>query len=348
MNKTSYYAVIPAYEPDDRLITLARQAKENGFETLIIDDGSGESFQPIFDRAAQYAQVLSYPDNQGKGHAMKEAFSLLQANAPKDSVIIVLDCDGQHTVKDALRLCDAAAGEPGTMILGSRRQSSASPLRSRFGNAVTRSIFRFVSGVRIYDTQTGMRAFPAALLPELLAVPGERYEYEMNMLLQLAERRVPLRELEIETIYIDNNAGSHFHTLRDSWRIYREIFKFSGSSLLSFLIDYLAYSLILFAAGTGASLFANVGARIISASANYQLNRRFVFHDSSSAAKSALQYFALAAGILLCNTGLLWVLVTKLHFNAFGAKLIVELLLFAASYLIQKRVIFRKRPLTAG
>lgn len=346
MNDTNtLYAVIPAYQPDDRLTALAAEAHANGFEVVVVDDGSGKAFDPVFEKTAQYAGVIRCPENRGKGRAMKEAFALLRQNIPADSVIVVLDCDGQHTVADALRLCAAVREEPGAVVLGSRAQSAASPLRSRFGNAATRTVFRLVSGVRVYDTQTGMRAFGAALLPELLSVPGERYEYEMNMLLQLAERRVPLRELPIETIYIDNNAGSHFHPLHDSWRIYREILKFSGASLLSFLLDYLVYSLILLAAGSGAAVAANVGARVVSAAANYQLNRRLVFRAETAAAKSALQYTALAAGILLCNTILLWGLTAGLKLNAFAAKLIVELVLFTASYLVQKRVIFRKKPL---
>ena len=347
MTALSCYAVIPAYQPDDRLPALAAQAAESGFETIVVDDGSGPDYADIFSRTAEHAHVITCPVNRGQGHAMTEAFALLQPNVPAGSVIVILDCDGQHTVKDALRLCEAAAQAPGTLILGSRKQSKDSPLRSRFGNAVTRAVFKLASGVRIYDTQTGMRAFSASLLPKLLAVPGERYEYEMNTLLQFAECGIPMREMDIATIYIDNNAGSHFHPLRDSARIYKEILKFSGASLISFFIDYLAYSLLLLGFGSGAALAANAGARLISATANYQLNRRFVFHADGSIGKSALQYAALAAGILLCNTVLLWGLTAKLGMNALAAKLIVELLLFAASYLIQKRLIFRRKALAA-
>ena len=348
MNKRSNYAVIPAYEPDERLITLADEARQNGFEVLIVDDGSGEQYRRIFAEAARSASVLSYPENRGKGRAMKEAFSILQPNIPKNSVIVILDCDGQHTVADALRLCDQVCETPDTVILGSRKQSRRSPMRSRLGNAVTRGVFRLVSVTKVYDTQTGMRAFSASLLPELLSVPGERYEYEMNMLLQLAEHGIPMREAEIETIYIDHNAGSHFHPLRDSWRIYKEILKFSGSSLLSFGLDYLLYSLIVLIAGSGAALAANIGARTVSAAANYELNRRFVFRDNRSVGRTAPQYFALAAVILLSNTVLLWSLTEKLGINAFIAKLFAELILFTISYLVQKRIIFRRRPVAAG
>ena len=270
-----------------------------------------------------------------------------------DPVIVVLDCDGQHTVEDALKLCGDASDEPDALWLGSRKQSPDSPLRSRMGNAITRYVFRLVSGTRVYDTQTGMRAFSAAYLPLMLQIPGERYEYEMNMLLAFSKRKISIREREIATIYFDNNAGSHFHTVRDSFLIYRDILKtsmkFSVSSLLSFAADYLLFSLFLLlmpgalkTAVFGAAS-ANILARILSASLNYYLNRRYVFQDERAIRKSAFRYFLLAAGILAANTGILFLLTKVLRMNVFTAKLFTEAGLFLVSFLVQKSLVFRSR-----
>lgn len=252
----------------------------------------------------------------------------------------MLDCDGQHRVCDAKMLCEESERAGEGLFLGSRPQSGASPLRSRFGNAVTRNVFHVVSGIKIYDTQTGMRAFDAQLLPMMMKIPGERYEYEMNMLLQLAEWKIPIREMTIATIYMENNAGSHFHTLRDSWLIYKEIVKFSLSSLLAFVIDYLLFSLITFAAKGAAPLLSNVCARIVSASVNYNVNRRLVFDDHGPVQKSALEYFSLAAGILVCNSAILWALTTYAGMNPYLAKIVTEVCLMTVSYLVQKKIIF--------
>ncbi len=222
-------AVIPAYEPNEQLVKLAEEAHESGFFLLIVDDGSGPDYADIFSQVKDYGHLISYSENGGKGHALKQAFTWLEANREGRYTVITLDSDGQHTVKDALRLCDKAEEAPDALYLGSRYLPKDAPLRSRFGNDVNRFLFRTVSGMPVYDVQTGMRAFSSSLIPVMKDAPGERYEYEMNVLLELVRREVPILEMEIETIYIDNNASSHFQPVRDSFRIYGQILKAAGS-----------------------------------------------------------------------------------------------------------------------
>ncbi len=334
------YAVIPAFEPGETLIEIVRALKKYGFEVLVVDDGSGPRYAGIFEEAEKDAFVIAFASNHGKGHALKAAFDCLAGRARDGDTVVTLDCDGQHRIEDALRLCDAAAREPGTLFLGSRRQSGASPLRSRFGNAVTRAVFRLCAGIPVRDTQTGLRAFSARLLPQAARIPGERYEYEMNALFYCARRGIPVREIPVETLYFDNNAGSHFRPLRDSWRIYREILKFSASSLLGFLVDYALYSLLTVLGAP--PLSSNVAARCVSAAVNFSVNRRFVFRDSGPVQKSAARYFALALVILACNSAILCGLTLALGVNPYLAKVLTELLLFVGSYLAQKHMVFAK------
>jgi putative flippase GtrA len=198
--------------------------------------------------------------------------------------------------------------------------------------------------VHIHDTQTGLRAFHRSLIPRLLNIEGDRYEYEINMLMELAAEGVPVIEERIETVYEDNNSGSHFRTVRDSFRVYKEILKFSASSLASFAIDYGMYALLL--AATGAAgiahslVISNIGARIVSGAANYTMNRKLVFKSGTGFAKSAGQYILLAAFILAGNTIVLSTLAGTLGINRFAAKLITEVIFFAISWTVQKYVIF--------
>lgn len=255
--------------------------------------------------------------------------------------IVTVDADGQHSAEDACRICHMAEHFPDTLILGSRRMKGKVPLRSRLGNGITRVVFRLTSGVKIYDTQTGLRAFHSTLIPKLLTVPGERYEYEMNVLLQFARDQIPIREETIETIYLSRNETSHFHTVKDSFRIYKEILKFSASSFISFLTDYCFYSLFLILGGSLTA--ANVCARLISASVNYTINRKFVFQNHDNFKKTAVQYFLLAAGILAGNTIVLNLLVRGLGMGELTAKILTELLFFLFSWLIQRSVIFKRK-----
>ncbi len=341
-----WIALIPAYEPDQHLIDLLHEVQQAGLTAVVVDDGSGEAFAEIFRQATKFAFVLTHLENKGKGHALKTGFAYIREHYAGDYVIVTLDADGQHKVSDALKICRAAGQRPDSLILGSRRLKEHVPIRSLFGNTITRLVYQLSTGLKIHDTQTGLRAFSSRLLPEFLGMAGERYEYEMKVLLECAHRNIPIREMDIETIYIDNNLASHFDTLRDSCLVYLEILKFSASSFVGFLVDYLLYSLLLVLTaglGTNSLWVSNVIARIVSASVNYKINCRLVFKTQNRTAKSALQYFALAAIILLGNTLFLNFLVKVLVFNQYVAKICTEILFFLFSWLVQKHLIFSKR-----
>ena len=172
----------------------------------------------------------------------------------------------------------------------------------------------------------------------MLETDGERYEYEMNVLMVFAREKIPIKEVWIETVYLNDNSSSHFNTIKDSYRIYKEIIKFSGSSFLSFCLDYLLYCI--FFAVTGILVFSNVAARVISAIFNYTLNRKVVFKSRTSLFKSALEYTVLSVFILLCNTLLLKAF-NGMGLNGYLAKIPAEIIMFVVSWTIQRRFIFK-------
>jgi glycosyltransferase involved in cell wall biosynthesis len=337
-------AIIPAYEPEEIFIDVLKVAYEAGFKIIVVDDGSGPGFSEIFTKAKQYAHVISYPENKGKGHALKTAFSYIMDECKeKQTTIVTLDCDGQHKIKDVLKVCEISEAHPEAMILGSRKQSKKSPWKSRFGNGITKKVFLVLTGVRIQDTQTGLRAFNGSFLPMLVKISGMRFEYEMNMLLQLAKTSINMIEVPIETVYIQNNAGSHFRATRDSVSIYTEILKFSASSFIGFLVDYLLYSLILILTGARGILLSNILARVISATVNFSINYKYVFQSKELLRKSLIKYFALACCILICNSCLLYMLTVIAGGNPFVSKVLVEFILFIGSWVIQHTFVFAKR-----
>ena len=358
--RNRYIALIPAYEPDEKLKKLADELAERGFDIVVVDDGSGPDHAELFEALSQNATVLTHAVNRGKGAALKTGLSYInkymaytesvltpagaETVSGRDAVIVTVDADGQHLPDDVLRVAEISAQRRDALVLGSRALSEDIPVRSRFGNTITRHVYIAATGVHVHDTQTGLRAFHRSLIPRLLQIEGDRYEYEINMLMQLAAEGVPIIEERIETVYEDNNSGSHFRTVRDSFRVYKEILKFSASSLASFAIDYGMYALLL--AATGAAgianslVISNIGARLVSGTANYMMNRKLVFRSRTGFAKSAAQYFLLAAFILAGNTIVLSTLAGTLGVNRFAAKLITEVIFFAISWTVQKYVIF--------
>ncbi len=335
-----HIALIPAYKPTEVLNGLVRQCRESGLTVVVVDDGSREEYTGLFDACGAEATVLRHDENKGKGRALKTGLSYIADRWGTDAVVVTLDADGQHKVEDAFAICRLAVENPEALVLGGRKFEGKVPFRSRFGNAMTRFVYRVSTGCKVYDTQTGLRAFSGTMLPKLLEIPGERYEYEMNVLLTLGKDKTEILEHRIETIYEDNNARSHFHAVRDSFRIYKEILKFSASSLLGFLVDYIAYALLLLV--TSRLWVANVLARIISATVNFTVNRRFVFRSQESIGRSALKYFLLAAVILMGNTFLLNILV-NVGIHKMWAKLMTELFFFLFSFLVQRLLVFRNK-----
>ena len=344
-------ALIPAYEPTDTLPAVAEGLAAAGYAVVVVDDGSGPAYADVFRRTGAWAEVISYAPNRGKGYALKAGLAHIAARCPAESVVVTLDSDGQHTVADAERVAAAAAAQPMALTLGVRAFGAGTPARSQFGNSVTRWVYRLATGARVSDTQTGLRAFGAGLLPFLTGIAGDRYEYEMNVLMECPHRGIPLREVPIETIYLNENKGSHFHTFRDSFRVYRVIFgslfRFAASSLTGFAVDYSLYSLlvtVLSPLGSAVSVpVSNVTARVVSAGTNFAINKHFVFKNRDSVLRTGAQYFLLAACILAGNTVLLSFLVNSLGWNRYAAKLITELTFFTLSWLGQRFWIFRRR-----
>lgn len=333
------YAVIPAYEPGKTLINTAMKAKEFA-DVIVVDDGSGKDYSEIFEKISRFAYIISYEKNMGKGYAMKKAFEYIKENGKQNSVIVTLDADGQHRAEDAMKIAEYSIENPNILVLGCRKLDKNVPLRSRFGNSITRFVFRFMTGKKVYDTQTGLRAFGFEMIEKMLEIPGKRYEYEMNALMIVAREGIQIKEIEIPTIYIGKNESSHFNTFTDSIRIYAEILKFGVSSFISFLVDYGIYSLVLLIFGAEYYIFANIFARVISATLNFTMNRQLVFHSKTNLFKGALKYFALAIFVLSANTLILDWICAFTPINPFIAKIIVEASLFIISYTIQHKFIF--------
>jgi glycosyltransferase involved in cell wall biosynthesis len=357
--------VIPAYEPDERLIDLLEAlAADPGLgPVLLVDDGSGPRYDALFARANAAlalrqgqdvpSRLIRYAPNRGKGAALKWAFSFIRDNWPQAAGCVTADCDGQHTPADIAAVSACLAAHPQALILGVRQLAGPGvPRNSAFGNRLASGLFRLTTGRALDDTQTGLRGIPAAAFQELLAIPANRFDFEMQALIQAAHRGHEIIEQPIATVYDSTDHHStHYRPLVDSLRIGRIFFgsfvRFSASSLISTMIDLILFWIFCrlfhpFIAGVWYVTWATVAARILSAAQNWLTNYYLVFHSKGSKAHSAGRYFLLALAILAANAGLMTALVAL--FPAVPPlifKIIVNLVLFIASYRIQKRFVYK-------
>lgn len=345
--------IIPSYEPDEKLPGLLKQLRERGFKNIVIvDDGSGEAYACFFKDAEEIygCVVLHHAVNQGKGRALKTAFNYCLHQYREVPGAVTADSDGQHSPECILACVDALLAHPDSLILGCRCFDKENvPVRSEFGNKCTRIVMKYLTGITVSDTQTGLRGIPAAFMEQLLMVKGERFEFETNMLLETKKKKIPIVEVPIRTIYIEENKTSHFNPIKDSLKIYMIFGKFLFSSLSSSVLDLALFSLFCFLlrdmqwGSITYIMAATVFARILSALYNYSLNFKVVFQSESSV-KSSLPRYVLLAAVQMSLSALL----VGYLYPLFGGaevlvKIPVDVLLFFLSFVIQREFVYTER-----
>lgn len=339
--------IIPAYKPSMIVVDIVRDICKEGYQAVVVDDGSGTTYAPVFEKIqAVNGVVLTHSSNQGKGKAIKTALQYIESHFSEGDMVATMDADGQHALKDVFHVVKEAQKKKGSLVLGVRDFSGKIPFRSRFGNTITREVFYLGNKVKITDTQTGLRAFSYAMVSDFSKITGNRYEYEMNVLSYCAKNKIKITEVPIQTIYLDaENTASHFRVLKDSVLIYKDIIKFTFSSAMSFLVDYFCFFLffLVFRTLPHGVLISNILARVLSAGFNYTLNAKFVFRTKKRNLKSLLQYAVLAIAILSMNNVILLSFIRFFQVPVMAAKIMTELVLFILSFCIQHLLIFRKQ-----
>lgn len=341
--------LIPALNPDEKLMRLLEGLRALDIQDiLLIDDGSKPETRHYFEKAREMGcRVLTHAVNLGKGRALKTGFNAflnLYADRPG---LVMADADGQHSPADILKVGQALEAQPDVMVMGCRDFSQDNvPFKSSFGNRITRALFGFLAGQKLSDTQTGLRGVPKSALGWMMEVKGERFEYEMNMLVECPRHSLKWIEVPIETIYIEDNASSHFNPLKDALRIYAILGKYALSSFGSSLLDLGLFSLFtkaVFPLSFAWRVEASVAcARVLSAYFNYSVNRHVVF-KSGQKGTSLFRYVVLAVCQLLLSMGLTGGLTRLLGIDEILIKIVVDTILFMCSFKIQQKWVFAQK-----
>ena len=347
--------VLPSLDPDKKMPAVVDGLINEGFEHIIIvDDGSDEAHQAPFEYAAGLPQchILRHEVNKGKGRALKDAFRYVLDEMPDIRGVITIDGDGQHLTKDIIACGEKLLENEDKVVLGCRDFSDpAVPPRSVAGNRTTSFFFRLCYGIKLSDTQTGLRAIPRRYLEPFCTIDGERFEYETNMLLNMKRMGIDYIEQSIETVYDSEDYSSHYNAVKDSWRIFKVMFKFLlsslGSTLIDLLIFYLVFRIFKTQLGSWASLVSTVAARACSSFANFNANNRMVFDNRGSYRRALVRYYCLCVPQMLVSAGLV-TLINHLFANtvpiiATLIKFVVDTCLFFVSYGIQREWVFSQK-----
>jgi putative flippase GtrA len=351
-NRGETIVVIPALEPDMRLVQLVRDLRMvmvqmQNLHIIVVDDGStSPAAAAVFDRLATQAGnvVLHHDVNRGKGAALKTAAAYVAQRFP-GSGFITADCDLQHLPNDIAHVAQVAREHPQALVLGARDFAQPQvPFKSRWGNRIMSLLFKLRTGKRI-DTQTGLRAIPADLVTLLPQVTGERFDFEMNVLLLTAEKDVAVKQVAIATVYYERNRGTHFDTWRDSVRVSWTLLRFAMMSMVCALLDLGLFLLLtMLLTGTQAVVLtaATIIARLASGICNFALNKNYTFKYNGNAIVAAIGYAALFLALMaLSASGV--VLLAGFGVQPVLSKVLVDCTLFSVSYLVQRNVIFKAR-----
>ena len=355
VNKEKLIVIIPAYEPPREFVDYAATVASLAGALVVVNDGSSGEYDDIFREISEIENVkyISYGENRGKGYALKQAFSYCAETYGEEYVCVTADCDGQHAVTDIYRVAEAAFEHSDALVLGSRNFDLPNvPRKSRVGNRNIRRVFRLLYGLDLDDTQTGLRGFSVKLAELFSAVGGDRFEYEMNVLIYAKQNGICVTEVPIETIYPEDPADhvTHFKAVRDSLRIIGTLVKnlsqYFLSSALSGILDvtvfFLMLAVVLGEKSAINTLIATVTARVASSLLNFTLNKRLVFTGRSKGAM--LRYYALWICQLGASYGLVYLFGHVLHLPMTPMKLAGDLVLSAFSYRIQRSWVFRDKP----
>jgi glycosyltransferase involved in cell wall biosynthesis len=335
--------LFPSYRPTAIFPAVLQSLRQLDVSTpiVVVDDGSDPVHAAVFDAVKTMPAVtlLRNAVNLGKGAALKHGMNYILLEHPNCIGIVTADADGQHSAKDIIRLRDELCQQPDQMILGCREFGDCVPFRSRFGNVLSRYVYRLLLGLKLSDTQTGLRGIPRRLMAASLHIRANRYEYETEQLIVAKQESLATREIPIQTIYIDDNRASHFNPVMDSFRIYFVLLRYAISSIATAIADFIAFYVL--TSSNVPMLTANMSARGFALWIQFMLLKKYVFKT-----KGGLTTFAAYVAYVFFSGYVSSI--AQLQFTAhitqspLLAKAVVELAIWIFNFMFLRDIIFRR------
>jgi glycosyltransferase involved in cell wall biosynthesis len=333
--------LIPSYHPTVLLCELLEELRQMDPSFLIVvDDGSGSDYSKLFQHVARVPDtvVLKNAVNLGKGAALKHGMNHVLVNYPDCLGVVTADADGQHAADDILKVANELRSRPTDVIFGSRDFRRDVPFRSKIGNFISRYIYRFLIALNLSDTQTGLRGIPRRLMELSLGIRSNRYEFETEQIIAAKGAGLQFKEVPIRTVYIDDNRGSHFNPVLDSFRIYFVLLRYAVSSLTTALTDLLVFYIL--TANEMSVLSANMSARAFALWVQFMLLKKYVFKS-----KAGLSIFAAYVAYVFFSGYVSAVMqqqfATHLVNSTLVAKVVVESIIWIFNFMFLRDIIFR-------
>jgi glycosyltransferase involved in cell wall biosynthesis len=333
--------IIPTYCPGLPLINAIDQFANDGIRVIVVDDGSGQEYRSIFNtiNKKSYVSVLTHAVNLGKGQALKTAFNHVLVEVPQVKAVVTMDDDGQHLYGDVIRMLERISLGETELCLGVRKFERGTPFRSKLGNICTRFMFFFLTGKKLLETQTGLRGIGASLLPHLVNLKSNKYDFEMEMLFLAHRENISISQLPIKTVYIEGNKASHFNPLFDSLKIYYVFIRYISLSLVAALTDMIFFSIVYYFSAS--PFFSLVIGRMITIGLYFLASKYLVFLSFKKELGEIVRFVIMASSYLIVSYFLMLALMDYFSFMPYLAKIVSESCLFFAGFAAQRIYVFK-------
>lgn len=209
--------LIPTYNNAGTLAAVVGSVRKFVGDVVVVNDGSTDDTKRIL-ASIDGIKVIDYPNNRGKGYALK--LGLRKAYEWGYRYAITIDSDGQHHADDIPAFLDAIEQRPDSLIIGARNLAAENmPSQNTFANRFSNFWYKVETGQTLADTQSGFRLYPLERLHDVRFITG-RYEFEVEVIVRAAWRGVNVENIPIKVYYPPaEERVSHFRPLRDFTRI---------------------------------------------------------------------------------------------------------------------------------
>lgn len=215
LNSTHFCVIVPTYNNHKTLKRVLDSVLEFTQNVIIVNDGSTDDTGEILNEYAYLTQI-HHTKNLGKGMALRNGFK--KAIELSFEYAITIDSDGQHFPSDIPNFIAEIQQQPNSLLIGSRNMAQENvPKKSSFGNKFSNFWFKFETGIKLSDTQSGFRLYPLKLIPKLFYT--NKFEFEIEVIVRSAWKGVVVKNIPIQILYDPAERVSHFRPFKDFTRI---------------------------------------------------------------------------------------------------------------------------------
>jgi len=215
LTSISFCVIVPTYNNQKTLKRVLDSILNYTSDIIIVNDGSTDETADILKQYSQLTQI-HHPKNTGKGRALRNGFR--KAIEKNFEYAITIDSDGQHFAEDILVFLEENYQEPHSLLIGSRNMTQENvPRKSSFGNKFSNFWFKFETGIKLDDTQSGFRLYPLRLIPKVFFT--NKFEFEIEVIVRSAWKGIVVKNVPVQVLYDPAERVSHFRPFQDFTRI---------------------------------------------------------------------------------------------------------------------------------